>query len=98
MNHWLLFFAQSMHTHLGYVLKKLHTPQRAIHTNHTILTQRQRTILHLLDNPEAIITNKTVQTHCRVSQITASRDLGKLASLLLIAPHGKGRSVSYTRR
>ena len=60
------------------------------------LTERQRELLSLLDDPSASITNRIVQKRFRVSQITASRELSKLANLGLLYPHGKGRSVSYT--
>ncbi len=43
------------------------------------------------------ITNKKVQKLFKVSQITASRDLAKLASVGLLFTHGKGRSVYYTK-
>ena len=61
------------------------------------LTDRQKEILSILFNPEETITNKKVQKRFRVSQITASRDLSKLASLGLLFSRGKGRSVYYTR-
>jgi hypothetical protein len=61
------------------------------------LTERQKDILSLLDDPAASITNRAIQKRFDVSQITASRELSKLASLGLLYPHGKGRSVSYTK-
>lgn len=61
------------------------------------LSKRQTEILSLLDQPGAQITNKTVQKHFKVSQITASRDLARLASLGILFSHGKGRSIHYTR-
>ena len=61
------------------------------------LSERQKAILNLLDAPNAIITNRTVQKTFKISQITASRDLAKLASLGLLFVHGKGRAVRYTR-
>ena len=61
------------------------------------LNERQKTIITLLDDPQAMITNRTVQKIFHISQITASRDLAKLTSLGLLIPQGKGRSVRYTR-
>lgn len=61
------------------------------------LTERQRQILTFVDEPGSKVTNRTVQKHFRVSQITASRDLARLASLGLLFAAGKGRSVYYTK-
>lgn len=61
------------------------------------LNDRQKQIANLLDQPGSSITNRSVQKKFRISQITASRDLSKMASLGLLFPHGKGRSVYYTR-
>jgi hypothetical protein len=61
------------------------------------LNDRQRYILTLLDEPLATITNQKVQERFKISQITASRDLSKLATLGLLFAHGKGRSVYYTK-
>lgn len=61
------------------------------------LNERQKKILKITEEPEAKITNRKVQKLCQVSQITASRDLRKLTTLGLLFPHGKGRSVYYTR-
>jgi len=61
------------------------------------LTERQKGVISLLDKPGVRITNKSVQEHFHVSQITASRELAKLATLGLLLSFGKGRSVYYTR-
>jgi len=61
------------------------------------LNERQKTIMTLLEDPNAIITNRTVQKIFHISQITASRDLTKLTMLGLLFSHDKGRSVRYTR-
>ncbi len=61
------------------------------------LNDRQSKILSTLENPTTTITNRVVQKRFKISQITASRDLTKLASLGLLYPHGRGRSVYYTR-
>lgn len=61
------------------------------------LNERQKTIITLLEDPNAIITNRTIQKIFHISQITASRDLAKLTMIGLLFTHGKGRSVRYTR-
>jgi len=62
-----------------------------------MLNDRQNKILERLENPNLKITNKDVQKMFGVSQITASRDLSKMANLGILLPHGKGRSVFYTK-
>jgi len=61
------------------------------------LNERQKVIMTLLDDPQAIITNRTIQKIFHISPITASRDLAKLTMLGLLIQQGKGRSVRYTR-
>jgi len=61
------------------------------------LNERQKVIMTLLDDPQAIITNRTIQKIFHISPITASRDLTKLTMLGLLIQQGKGRSVRYTR-
>jgi len=61
------------------------------------LNERQKVIMTLLDDPQAIITNRTIQKIFHISAITASRDLARLTSLGLLIQQGKGRSVRYTR-
>jgi len=94
---WLLYVTQSIETHFTKLHRELAQPTRRIASVLTLLNDRQRAILHLTDNPEMTLTNKMVQKHFRISQITASRDLAKLVALHLILPRGGGRSVSYTR-
>jgi hypothetical protein len=97
LNHWLLFFAQSIAAHFETCKQQIHEDTRAPSEHTPLLTHRQREILHMVDNPEVSITNKHVQKRCRVSQITASRDLTRLTALGFLVSHGKGRSISYTR-
>lgn len=97
LNHWLLFFAQSVAAHFETCRHNLHPDSPSTSPRAPLLTRRQWEILHMIDNPEVSITNKHVQKRCRVSQITASRDLTRLTALGLLLSHGKGRSVSYTR-
>lgn len=61
------------------------------------LTSREEQIIRRLDSPTTRITNRDVQHSFRVSQVTASRNLTRLASLGLLYTHGKGRSVYYTK-
>lgn len=61
------------------------------------ITDRQKHIISLLDQPLATITNRKVQKYFKISQITSSRDLAKLTNLGILLSHGKGRSVYYTR-
>lgn len=61
------------------------------------LTDRQKQILAYFDEPGVRLTNRKVQELFGVSQITASRDLAKLAELNLLFSSGKGRSVFYTK-
>lgn len=61
------------------------------------ITDRQKDILNIFDQPDTKITNRKIQTVFNISQITASRDLSKLASIGLLYSHGKGRSVYYTK-
>jgi DNA-binding transcriptional ArsR family regulator len=62
-----------------------------------ILTERQKEVMAILDNPGAKVTNKMVQKKFGVSQITASRDLSKMLKLGVIYANGKGRSIYYTK-
>ncbi len=73
------------------------TPDTSLPAAFWELNDRQKTILELLEAPGATVTNRQVQKRFKISQITASRDLAKLASLNLLVSRGAGRSVSYTR-
>lgn len=61
------------------------------------LKPRHMKILARLDDPRSRVTNRQVQELFKISQITASRDLAKLAEMGLLLSHGKGRSTYYTR-
>lgn len=61
------------------------------------LSNRQKLIMEKLENPNIKITNREVAKMFAVSQITASRDLSKMVNLGVLLPHGKGRSVYYTK-
>jgi hypothetical protein len=71
-------------------------------TNHSnanlfALNERQQLIVNLFNAPGAKISNRVIQKKYKVSQITASRDLAKLADSGLIFAMGKGRSTYYTK-
>lgn len=95
---WLEYYAQAITTQLEKTLQKIKAHE-AIPVNKGIwdLSDRQKAILQILENPSLSLTNRKVQKMYKVSQVTASRDLSKLATLGLIVAHGKGRSVSYSR-
>ncbi len=60
------------------------------------LTKRQKEIASFAQIPQAELTNRKIQALFGVSQITASRDLSKLAVLRMLQIKGQGRSVTYT--
>lgn len=100
---WLEEFTKNLNDELGIVLSNI---QDASMVNETYqkkseksleLTSRQVAILRLFEDPDVVITNRIIAKHFNISQITASRDLSKLASLGLLFVHGKGRSVRYTK-
>lgn len=97
---WLEFFANSLILQLESVLKKIQSasPENlGINSSFWNLTDRQKSIISMLDQPGITITNRKVKKHFGISQITASRDLSHLASLGILFTHGKGRSVYYTK-
>lgn len=97
---WLEFFSEAITNSLtktqNTIQEELSRPFGTTDT-FTTLNNRQKDILTLLEKPGNTITNRDVQKFYKVSQITASRDLTSLATQLLIIPHGKGRSVYYTK-
>jgi hypothetical protein len=78
------------------VQQQKHSTQR---TNAVLfsLNDRQEFIMNLFALPGAKVTNRMIQKKCKVSQITASRDLAKLTDSGLIFAIGKGRSTYYTK-
>lgn len=98
LNPWLEYFLSSAVESLSWTLSRLESrPQTDLPQAFFELTDRQKAILSLLDYPGTTVTNRTIQKKFQVSQITASRDLSRLASLGLIFTHGKGRSVYYSK-
>lgn len=95
---WLEYFTANVKNNLNRLLERLKMiEENDTLTSFTQLNQRQKQILSLFDEPGLRLTNRDVQKKFTVSQITASRDLAKLATLGLIFPAGKGRSVYYTK-
>ncbi len=97
---WLEYVAHSIrrsYQSLWSDIEKINREPQALRSEGLPLSDRQKKIIEFLADPTATITNRMVQKHFRVSQITASRDLARLASLGLLYTHGKGRAVSYTR-
>lgn len=97
---WLEFFSQTVATQLTKAAAVISTGGQqtgAVRTAVTSLNDRQKKILAILEEPNTTLTNRKVQKLCKVSQITASRDLTKLAAVGLLFSHGHGRSVYYTR-
>lgn len=96
---WIEYFTRSLINQLEQKLtdvtnQKLSTGQEKKFFN---LNERQKTILSLLEEPNATITNRIAQKHFNVSQITASRDLARMSTLGILNPHGRGRSIYYTK-
>ena len=98
LNLYLEYFTQSFITHLEQVRTNLLSPGPSsdLPLKSWNLTDRQLEIITTFKTPNSKITNHKIQQLFGISQITASRDLAKLASLNLIFPHGKGRSTHYT--
>lgn len=97
---WLEYFSNSVLTALSGTYRKIQdstSENLGVHSSFWELSHRQKSIINMLHQPGLTVTNREVQKHFKVSQITASRDLSKLANLGLLFSHGKGRSVYYTK-
>jgi len=96
---WLEYFTKGVAAQLEKALEDIASGRSKtdLPTSFWNLNDRQKEILTILDQPDATITNKKVQKQCKVSQITASRDLSRLADLGLVFARGKGRSIYYTK-
>lgn len=98
VTNWLEYYVKTMANELERIYQEMDQNPSATHQESIgKLNERQKTIMTLLDDPKTVITNRTVQKIFHISQITASRDLAKLANLGLLFTQGKGRSVRYTR-
>lgn len=96
---WLEYFSLGVLNGMNKTLQIINNnkSQNIISQSYWKLNERLQTIVNTLENPSKKITNKDVQKEFNVSQITASRDLGKLTSMGILLAHGKGRSVFYTK-
>jgi len=96
---WLEYFTRSAVIHLSKIADSINLPHKQFELPASFweVNDRQKKILSILEEPGATITNKKVQKMFKISQITASRDLAKLATLGLIVAHGKGRSIAYAK-
>jgi hypothetical protein len=95
---WLEYFAEALATQLEKAHQKIKVHEFQPPTKGLWdLNDRQKSILEMFENPDLTLTNRKVQHIYKISQVTASRDLSKLATLGLIQSHGKGRSVTYSR-
>lgn len=96
---WLGYFAKAAETQLEKIATLVSSPHVAptLAGSFWEISDRQKEIVNHLEEPGASLTNRKIQNLFKVSQITASRDLAKLATLGLLFPHGKGRSVYYTK-
>ncbi len=99
LNEWLEFFIHSMTLSLEKALRNIAKDETISSAGGEFwdLNERQKKVLKLFEDPGLSVTNRMVQSKFNVSQITASRDLARLADMGLIAPHGKGRSVYYIK-
>jgi len=96
---WLEFYTDAMVESSEKALLKARDDRKVVGVEPKFwkITNRQKQIISILDNPDISLTNREVQEKFEVSQVTASRDLSSLSKKGLIFKHGDGRSVSYTR-
>lgn len=96
---WLEFYVDAVTYQLQKLLQDIHNLkyQSSQTKNINSLTDRQRAILQLLDEPGMKITNRDLQHKFSISAITSARDLARLTGLGIIFPIGRGRSTYYTK-
>lgn len=96
---WIEYVTEGIVLQLNKVLNNVNNIKNNVRNDEYVfeLNDRQKAVLSLLQRPGTKISNKTVQDMYNVSQITASRDLSKMASMGLIISIGKGRSTYYTK-
>lgn len=100
LNHWILFICSRIELSLTEALESVIQSDVSAIPNikkYSQLSDRQKTILQILEKPGMTVRNSFIQRRFGISQLTASRDLSHLTKLGLISPHGKSRSISYTR-
>jgi hypothetical protein len=98
VTNWLEYYVKTVCTQLEMTYQSLIQSQTKVEEEKIgKLNERQKVIMSLLEDPKAIITNRTIQKIFHISAITASRDLARLTMLGLLIQQGKGRSVRYTR-
>lgn len=99
LNEWLFIFSDILARETGALVTTVTQAKIAPHGQDAgfHLSERDINILTLFNNPTLTITNRIVQNHCNISQITASRDLAHLTAIGLLAQHGQGRSIYYTK-
>ncbi|WKZ25566.1 MAG: hypothetical protein QY322_04275 [bacterium] len=95
---WLEYFTEGVKKSYQNTLKLVTDPTKSkFSPNFYKLSDRQKSIMEKMNNPEVKISNKEVCKMFKISQITASRDLSKMVNLGLLLPHNKGRSTFYTK-
>lgn len=95
---WLEYYCQGLIVQMTAVKTELGNLLTVpIQSTSKSINSRQKNILEMAIQSPTPITNRQVQQIFKVSQITASRDLSKLSLVGLLAPHGSGRSTSYTK-
>ena len=94
---WLEFYTQGALYQFGLTHTAVLHPSKETSRGIWALSDREKAILNVLEKPGTSITNRDVHKRFKISQVTASRDLAKLAALNLVYPHGHGRSTYYTR-
>lgn len=99
MTGWIEYVAETLATSLEKKLQDIKVPYQTPEKAKTFfdLNNRQKAIMTIFNEPGIKITNRDMQKRFKISQITASRDLAHLVLLGLIVPHGKGRSIYYTK-
>lgn len=99
LNTWLSFITESMRDHMEALAADMQASRFHMDVPPSFwqIHDRQKKLLTLMEAPDTAMTTKKVQKLFKISQITASRDLTRLASLGLLCPHGKGRSVFYSK-
>ncbi|MBI5126871.1 DeoR family transcriptional regulator [Candidatus Roizmanbacteria bacterium] len=96
---WLEYISQAISYQLQKTIRDIDFKEKddQININFFELNERQKNILSLFDKPDNKISNKTVMKRFKISSVTASRDLSKLANLGLLLTIGKGRSTYYIK-